>query len=169
MSSTAPPTVPATLISTTPMPQTPPKNNNKQRTPPSLDREMEHQHIELQTLHKENNILKTKLHNSEKNSRQLHERLKRLETRVLEKNVLIKGIPEMLWEPENTTLDKVLYEFSELMEGTQYSVRRSHAEKLSISHVKRIGCYKSLENRPILVCFNRKGDTDYVMKYKKHL
>ena len=235
--------VPATLatptLSTTPVPQTPPRNNNKQRTPPSLDREpnskkilleipevetsnnpsalnvetnmatenakpniedveltdseqrivaaisaklkpmersldslndkMEHHHIELQTLHRENNILKTKLHNSEKNNRQLHERLKRLETRVLDKNVLIKGIPEIPWEPENTTWDKVLHELSELMEGTKYSVRRSHAENLSISHVERIGRYKSLENRRILVCFNRKGDTDYVMKFKKHL
>ena len=140
-----------------------------ERSLESLNDKMENQRIELQTLHKENNILKTKLHNSEKNGRQLHERLKRLEMRVLEKNVLIKGIPEIPWEPENTTWDKVLYEFSELMEGTQNSVRRSHAEKLSISHVERIGRYKSLENRPILVCFNHKGDTDYVMKYKKHL
>ena len=135
----------------------------------NLNDKMELQRIEMQALHKENNILKTKLYKSKKTSRQLHERLKHMETRVLEKNVLIKGIPEIPWEPENTTWDKVLYEFSELMEGTQYSVRRSHAEKLSISHVERIGRYKSLENRPVLVCFNRKGDTDYVMKYKKHL
>ena len=39
MSSPVPATLTTPTLSTTSVPQTPPKNNNKQRTPPSLDRE----------------------------------------------------------------------------------------------------------------------------------
>ena len=80
---------------------------------------METHNKEMLALRAENNTLKVKLGNNEKLNWQLHERLKRVESRLLERNITIKGIPEILWEPYNTTLDKVQHELSELMEGDQ--------------------------------------------------
>ena len=124
---------------------------------------------EMKSLRSENNILKAKIGVCDRINKGLHERLKRVETRMLEKNIIIKGIRETPFEPQDTTWDKVVVELTEMMGGDRYEVRRRNAEDLSINNVQRVGRYKQMENRPVLVTFGLNSDVIYVLKNKKHL
>ena len=130
---------------------------------------MELHSIEMKSLRSENNILKAKIDVCDRTNKGLHERLKRVETRLLEKNIIIKGIRETPFEPQDTTWDKVVVELTEMMGGDRYEVRRRNAEDLSINNVQRVGRYKQMENRPVLVTFGLNSDVIYVLKNKKHL
>ena len=72
---------------------------------------------EMKSLRSENNILKAKLGVCDGTNKGLHERLKRVETRMLEKNIIIKGIHENPFEPLDTTWEKVVVELTEMMGG----------------------------------------------------
>ena len=135
----------------------------------SVIEKLESHSTEMKSLRSENNILKAKLGVSERTNKNLHERLKRVETRMLEKNITIKGIRENPFEPLDTTWEKVIIELTEMMSGDRYETRRRHAEDLSINNVQRIGRYKQMENRPILVSFGLSSDVNYVLKHKKNL
>ena len=124
---------------------------------------------ELVNLRNENSILKTKVSNIEVANKQLNLRVIKLENQLLERNIIIKGIPEAKWEKPETTWNKVLCEISETVGGDRYEERMIEAKKFSITHTRRLGPRQEMTNRPILVKFSCKEDAEYLVRNRKYL
>ena len=103
----------------------------------------------------------------------LMERLSKIESSQLSKNVMITGLPEQQWEPYETTKKKVhetiaaaLSTSSDLEEKSQ---ALQEAGKMEISYCTCVGKYKLNSNRPISVTLTCCDDKEYLMKRKKNL
>ena len=124
---------------------------------------------DMVTLRNQNHMLRAKVINVEKVNQQLNSRLCKLENKLLEKNLIIRGVKEVKWEHNNTTWQKVIAELSETVVGDHFSERIAGAEKFSINSVQRVGPRRDMVNRPIRVNLNLREDAEYLVKNRKYL
>ena len=102
-------------------------------------------------------------------NKQLSQRLTKLENQLLDKNIIIRGVPEVKFESPNATWDKVLTEISSTIDGKHFADRMAGAVKFSITSVRRIGPKQVMVNRPILVKLSLCEDAEYLVKNRKFL
>ena len=135
----------------------------------NINTKMDRHADEMVTLRNQNNMLRVKVSKVEKTNRELNHRLCKLENKLLEKNLVIRGVKEVKWEHNNTTWQKVIAELSETVVGDHFSERIAGAEKFSISSVQRLGPRSDMVNRPIRICLNLREDAEYLVKNRKFL
>ena len=135
----------------------------------SINTKMDRHAEEMVTLRNQNNMLRAKVTKVEKTNRELNHRLCKLENKLLEKNLVIRGVKEIKWEHNNTTWQKVIAELSETVVGDHFSERIAGVEKFSINSVQRLGPRRDMVNRPIRICLNLREDAEYLVKNRKFL
>ena len=105
----------------------------------------------------------------ENDNRHLTEKVRKLEDKMLEGNVIFQGIPDSTWEPSTTTKEKVLTALAHTISGTSMEDKLEQAGRIPIKNVSRIGKYSAMRNRPVLVEFYYKSDCEFLLSNKKHL
>ena len=113
---------------------------------------------ELSLLKSENNVLTSKVRRLEKKNTQLGNRLKHLEDKLLENNIIFQGIPESIWESEEVCKEKIIQVISVLVNSNTPAGKLEGARNIPINTVKRL-----------VVEFGYKGDAEYVLQNKKRI
>ena len=84
---------------------------------------------------------------------ELHERLTRIEVTQLGNNIMLSGMPEVLWERYETTKERVVEAIASTMGSKDDDIIKAEARKIEISCCSRIGSYKLGRPQPISVSF----------------
>ena len=72
--------------------------------------------------------------------------------------MILQGIPDALWEPADSTKEKVLMAISHTISGTSHKDKMDKARKIPIKDVQGKGKYTALRTRPVIVEFYYKSD-----------
>ena len=115
-----------------------------------------------------NQSLKLKCCKIEKENGELKLKLRNIELKLLENNLIFQGIPEDPWEKVSTTHDKIYDALSNQMTGDSRE-KLKKAKKIPIINVKRKGRYNQQHPRPISVTFSNQLDIESIMDKKKKL
>ena len=126
--------------------------------------------VEINSLKKENNLLKHKCQKLEKEQRNIKERLDKMENMQLDNNLILHGIPEpTAWEYPETRYAKVIENLASTMNGQTEAEQRDMARNLSIQKTKRMGKFTMDKSRPISITFSKYEDVEYLLTYKRYL
>ena len=87
----------------------------------------------------------------------------------MEGNVIFQGVPETIWEPSDTTKEKILTAISHTISGDTAKDRMDQASSVPIKDVKHLGKYVLMCTRPVLVEFYHKSDAEFLHSNKTHL
>ena len=124
---------------------------------------------ELQNLRYANSVLKKKLTHLEQTNKGLSSRMKSIEDKLLEHNVIFQGISESTWESEEVLTEKVINIIAVLVNMENHADQLASARNIPIDSVKRIGKYNSLKTRPVSVRFGCIGDVEYLLLNRRRL
>ena len=103
-----------------------------------------------------------------KNS-ELEERVKSLEDKLMENNLIIHGISEGKWEVDSTRNELVYQSISSTVDAPDEEQKLAIARNIPIASTSRIGKYNPSRSRPIRVSFSCKSDADLLLERKKKL
>ena len=123
----------------------------------------------LDSLETENMILKTKVRTMEGKQKQMDKKISEMERKLLQNNLIFKGIPETEWEKESVSKQKVFQELTKLTTGDTDQAKLKTAKKMSIRVCKRLGRYNKERPRPLSVEFVSKEDIDFILANKSNL
>ena len=121
------------------------------------------------TVKEEKDKLIKRIAKVESENKNLTDRIIALEDKLLEYNVILKGVHETAWETEDVLMDKIYDILSETVLGTTYDMRLGVAKTMAIRSSKRLGRYSPMRSRPISIEFLHKHNANYVLQNKKHL
>ena len=121
------------------------------------------------TVKEEKDRLIKRIAKVESENKCLTDRIIALEDKLLEYNVILKGVHETAWETEDLLRDKIYDILSETVLGTTYDMRLGVAKTMVIRSSKRLGRYSPMRSRPISIEFLHKHDANYILQNKKHL
>ena len=119
-------------------------------------------------LQEENKMLSDRIKKIEQKHDKLLNRVCELENRLLEGNLIIRGIKEGPWETEDVRLEKIYHAMTETVLGRNYEDRLETVKLMTIKSTRRLGKYTAMRSRPISVEFHYKSDADYLMNNKKY-
>ena len=86
----------------------------------------------------------TRVRKLEKKNTKLGNRLKHLEDKLLENNIVFQGIPESTWESEEVCKEKIIQVISVLLNRNTPAEKLEGARNIPINAVKRLSQYNSL-------------------------
>ena len=121
------------------------------------------------TVKEEKDHLIKRIAKVESENKYLTDRITALEDKLLEYNVILKGVHEATWETEDILQDKIYDILSNTVLGTTYDIRLGVAKSMVIRSMKRIGKYSPMRSRPISIEFLHKHDANYILQNRKHL
>ena len=124
---------------------------------------------ECHTTRAQNLELKQRIDNVEKENLRLNLKVKTLEDKLLEGNIVFQGVPESLWEASEATKEKILTAISHTISGDNQEEKMQQARRIPIKDVSRIGKYTGMRPRPVLVEFYHKSDADFLPSNRSHL
>ena len=81
----------------------------------------------------------------------------------------MNDVNELIWEPEETTKGKVQHLLTFMVSGTTYQDKLDSIPDIPIVRSYRLGRYKAMRNRPVIIEFANKTDVDYVTNNRTHL
>lgn len=122
----------------------------------------------VNTLTEETKKIERKCTKIELENEKLKERLKDIETKLLDSSITIHGMPENKWEEDPERCELVRYVLSTALPGTT-DEKILAASKIQIRSTERLGRYNSSKGRPISVTFQNKQDADYLIENKRKL
>ena len=88
--------------------------------------------------------LNARVINLEKDNKMLTDKVRKLEDKMLEGNIIFQGIPDAVWEPSETTKEKVLTAISHIISGTSHEDKMDQARCIPIKEVSRMGKFTAL-------------------------
>ena len=106
---------------------------------------------DCRTLQEANVTLTNQLIKVENDNKHLQDRVRHLEDKLLEGNVILQGIPDALWEPVDSTKEKVLTAIAHTISCTSHKDKMDRACKIPIKDIQRKGKYTALRARPVEV------------------
>ena len=124
---------------------------------------------ELLSVKHENITLTQKVKKLEKLNSNLNYRVRKLEDKLLETNIVFQGVHETTWESEEICREKIVNIIATLVNKPTAAERMERARLIPIDQVRRLGRYNSLRTRPVVVNFSCKGDADYVLMNRRKL
>ena len=124
---------------------------------------------ECMTLQNQNNQLHSRITKVETDNKLLNVRVQHLKDKLLESNIVFQGIPNTLWEPMETTREKILTAISHTISGENQEQKMDQARKIPIKEIHRVGKYSAMRTRPVIVEFVYKTDATYLLNNKTHL
>ena len=99
----------------------------------------------------------------------LEDRVKILENKLLENNIIMHGIKESSWELDSTRRELVTAAIASTVTIPDDDKKLEAARKIPIQSTKRLGKYNSLWSRPIRISFSSKANADLLLERKKML
>ena len=128
----------------------------------------EHQR-KIVMLEEENVSLKRKLKKVEKSQEKTKTKVDRIESRLLEGNVIMHGLEEGKEESSLELYERVVEAISYTVKGRNKKERMEAAKEISISTVKRVGRKNQNRKRPTVISFVYKADALNLLEHKKKL
>ena len=116
-----------------------------------------------------NSELNARIVKVENENKLLTNKVRQLEDKLLEGNVIFQGVPDSIWEPSETTKEKILAAITHTISGETFEAKMDQAKRITIKHVSRLGRYTTMRNRPVLVEFYYKSDAMYLLGNRSHL
>ena len=123
---------------------------------------------DLKRLENDNKQLKTHCENILKENEELKMKLRNMERNMKENNLIFSGLTEGPWETTFITYDKIYQAISSIMSGNKKE-QLEKAKEINIVNAKRIGRYSQERNRPVCVKFACNLDVARIMDNKKKL
>ena len=127
------------------------------------------QREELQEIKKKHEVLQQKCHQIEQENQDLRTRVTKLEIRMLEGNLIMRGLKEDPWELEDNLKERIHKAISATVDDDHYSERIQVARNIGIRTTKRLGKYRKDKSRPVVVCFERKQLADILLENRSYL
>ena len=124
---------------------------------------------ETATLKSENEKLKRRVTKMEEINENLCRRLSAIENRLLESNIILTSIREGTWETEEARKESVYEVISETVLGRTFDDQLQTVKTMQIRSTRRLGKYRQMYNRPVLVEFMVKEDADYLLNNRSYL
>ena len=124
---------------------------------------------ETTELKQENKELKSRVFKLEEENKLLNSRVKRLEDKMLESSIIMNGVSESVWEPEETTRGKVQHLMTHLVSGENYQSKMDQVLEIHIKSCTTLGRYRPMYNRPVSIEFYNKANADYIIHNRAHL
>ena len=124
--------------------------------------------IQMTKLQEENVTLRERVEKIEARNERLSKRVSALEDRILQNNIIISGIKESPWETEAVRQEKLYQVFSDTIIGQTYDERMDIARTMHISGSRRIGTFRQMSSRPILVEMMYKSDAEYLLNNRRY-
>ena len=121
------------------------------------------------TVKEEKDHLIKRIAKVESENKSLTDRIIALEDKLLDYNIILKGVHETAWETEDLLREKIYDVLSDTVLGTTYDMRLGVAKTMIIRSTKRLSRYSPMRSRPISIEFLHKGDANYILQNKKHL
>ena len=113
--------------------------------------------------------LEHELSKEKKKTRDLGRRVRWLEDKLLENNVVLCGIAETAWETEDVCKEKIINALANLVNRATWPEKLEVARLIPITLVRRVGIYNSMRRRPVVVSFSCRSDVEYLLENKKRL
>ena len=123
---------------------------------------------DLKRLENDNKQLKTHCENILKENEELKVKLRNMERKMKENNLIFSGLMEGPWETTFITYEKIYQAISSIMSGNKKE-RLEKAKEINIVNAKRIRRYSQERNRPVCVKFACNLDVARIMDNKKKL
>ena len=105
----------------------------------------------------------------EARNNQLENRVKVLENKLMENNIIMHGVKESSWELDSTRRELVTSAIASTVTIPDEDKKLEAARKIPIQSTQRIGKYSSLRSQPIRISFSSKADADLLLERKKML
>ena len=106
---------------------------------------------------------------AETENHKLKQRIEKLESTMLESNLIMHGLKEEEWELEEDRRERIYHAIASTVDAGDRHARIDIARLIPIRSTKRLGKYKLGKNRPISIVFERKSHADMLYESKSWL
>ena len=120
-------------------------------------------------MRKELKELKQKCEKTTQENDTLKTRVTKLETKLLESNFILHGVPEEPWEYESNRHEKIYNAIASTVNEADPWEKLKTARKIPFRSSRRLGKYKQGRKCPISICFEKKSHADTLFENKKNL
>ena len=118
---------------------------------------------ELKGLREENIRLNRKIQQLSTEQARMKRQLTKIESKNLDRSLIIKGIAEEYKENESTIIDKIHHTLSDIMQGETPNEKLLAVQHIAIKDCRRLGRYTRFRTRPISVEFVHKEGTNFIL------
>ena len=119
--------------------------------------------LEIRGLREENVQLNRKVQQLSAEQVKMKRRLNKIETKNLDRSMIIRGIPEDIADTEASMIEKIHQILLDIMNGDTDEEKLLSAHRIVIKSCKRLGRLNKKRIRPISVEFQHKEDTDFII------
>ena len=119
---------------------------------------------EIEGLHEENLRLNRKVQQLSAEQHKMKNQLTKIESKHLDRSLIIKGITEEFKETEAIICEKIHQIFSNIMQGDTGEEKLVAARRILIKNCKRLGCFNSKRIRPISVELTHQEDIEFILE-----
>ena len=123
----------------------------------------EQQKNDVQFLHAEQEQLNVIIKEVEAKNNKLENRVKKLEDRLMENNLIMHGVREGKWELDSTRNELVIQAIANTVEADTNAAKLDIAKKIPITSITHVGRYNPSRSRPIKISFASKSDADLLI------
>ena len=99
----------------------------------------------------------------------LEDRVRKLEDKLMESNLILHGVKESKWELDSTRNELVIQAISSTVIADNDQKKMEITRKILITSTACLGRYNSMQSRPIRVSFASKQDAKLLLERKKKL
>ena len=118
---------------------------------------------ELEGLREENFRLNRKVQQLSAEQHRMKNQLTKIESKHLDRSLIIRGITEKFKETESAVCDKIYHILSAIMQGETDEEKLLAARRIGIINCKRLGQFNSRRIQPISVELTHKEDIDFIL------
>ena len=135
----------------------------------SQQTDWDQQRSNVKELQEETTKMNQKVRRLSERNDQLETRVKHLEQKLLENNIIVHGVKESKWELDSTHHKLVTQMLSSTVMAPTEEEKLQIVRNIPVSSTSQIGCYNSMKTRPIRITFACKSDADLLLERKKKL
>ena len=135
----------------------------------SAQKEFKEDLFNYRKVNEANKELEQRVAKVEAQNKALTNRICDLENKMLDCNIILHGVTESAWETEEMRQEKVYDIISDTIIGRSYETKLEIAKTMGIRSTRRIGPYRSMRTRPLVVEFLHKSDANYVIQNRRYL
>ena len=117
----------------------------------------------------ENIWLHRKMEGITKENTTLHDRLSRIENKLLENSIMLSGVPEEPWELELNLHEKVVKILAYTIDAAEYEDQLEVAQEVRVNKIVCKGQYSARSTRPVSVTIDKHSDASYVLENRYYL
>ena len=129
----------------------------------------EQQAIEITQLKNSQSELYRKCLKFEMENDKLKKRIEKLESTMLEGNLIMHGLKEDEWELEENRRERIYHAIASTVDADDRRARLDIARSIPIRTTTRLGKYKAGKNCPISIAFEKKSHADVLFESKSWL